>query len=122
MKTDCKASLTVRRYTDAIVAAAQNYDPEVDIELEYMEALSEDETCSADQAYIVTSLGIILVLPDFKKSSAVATIYNVAQEKYYRKEGFEEDWIDAHAKVFSRFRVFSKANAKLFGYYLTHKL
>ena len=122
MKINKKADADVKKYVKFIQALCEKLDSDVKLEVEFTDGINAAEDTSASMASITSEYGIVIVLPDFIKSNASAFVYNTAMESYYRKEGFEDDWIEKNAKVFSKPLPFSLEHALCLSHYLTHKL
>jgi len=117
-----KVDTAVKQYTKAIVNAAKEYKEDIDIDIDISEALNVDEDQSSTQALIKTELGVVIVLPDFKKMSAQATVVKLGIMKALKDEGFDEEFINTNGEIYGSLLIKSQKNAKVFGYYLTHKI
>jgi|CryBogDrversion2_4_1035264.scaffolds.fasta_scaffold79945_1 hypothetical protein len=117
-----KVDTAVKQYTKAIVNAAKEYKEDIDIDIDISEALNVDEDQSSTQALIKTELGVVIVLPDFKKMSAQATVVKLGIMKALKDEGFDEEFINTNGEIYGSLLTKSQKNAKVFGYYLTHKI
>jgi hypothetical protein len=122
LKFDEVTDTAVKTYVELIIAAAKNYKFEIEIDVDYNEATDRAGKKAANSANIVSELGVVIVLPDFKKKSARATTYNIGLSRAMLSEGYEEEYIDKEGKVFGALMPISQSNADIFGFFLTHKL
>ena len=122
LKFDEKTDTAVKTYVELIIAAAKNYKFEIDIDVNYTEAVDTTGKKAANSASIVSELGVVIVFPDFKKKTAWAATYKVGLARSMLSEGYEEDYIEREGKVYSSLLPISQSNADAFGYFLTHKL
>jgi hypothetical protein len=122
LKFDETTDTAVKTYVELIIAAAKNYKFEIDIDVDYTEAVDKAGKKAANSANIVSELGVVIVFPDFKKKSASATTYNIGLSRAMLSEGYKEEYIDKEGKVFGALMPVSQSNADIFGYFLTHKL
>ncbi len=83
---------------------------------------SSDQKKKARSIVIRTDFGAVLVLPDFKKKSASATILNLGVIRAMKQEGYTSEYIQENGKIYGDVRSFDKKNVQLFAYYLTHKI
>lgn len=81
-----------------------------------------DHTKKARLVLIRTGFGAVIVLPDFKKKSASATILNLGVIRAMKQEGYASEYIQENGKIYGDVRPFEKENIDLFAYYLTHKI
>jgi len=83
---------------------------------------SSDQKKKARSIVIRSDFGAVLVLPDFKKKSASATILNLGVIRAMKQEGYTSEYIQENGKIYGDVRPFDKKNVELFAYYLTHKI
>ena len=121
-KLDKVADTAVKTYTELIVAAAKNYKFEIDIDVDFTEAIDTTGKRAASSATIISELGVVIVFPNFKNKSAEATTYNIGLSRAMLSEGYEEEYIEKEGKVFGALMSASQSNADIFGFFLTHKL
>ena len=122
LKFDDTTDTAVKTYVELIIAAAKNYKFEIDIDVDYTEAVDSTGKKAANSATIVSELGVVIVFPNFKKKSASATTCNVGLSRAMLSEGYEEAYIEKEGKVFGALMPISQSNANIFGFFLTHKL
>jgi hypothetical protein len=122
IKPDDKAAEAVCHYAQEIVAAVKLSNFEVEVEVEYIEAVSADNKLSANSAYITTDLGVVVVFPNFKRKNAMAAILNAGLVRCMEREGYDDDYIEKNGKIYSKLLPCNKENVNMFGYYLTHKV
>lgn len=121
-KLDKVVDTAVKTYTELIVAAAKNYKFEIDIDVDFTEAIHTSGKKAASSATIVSELGVVIVFPNFKNKSAEATTYNVGLSQAMLSEGYEEEYIEKEGKVFGSLLPATQSSADILGYFLTHKL
>jgi len=81
----------------------------------------EDETRHARRIYVKTNLGCAVICPAFKKSQAIAIVLNLGLARAMSLEGFTDEYIDAHGKIFSDPLIHTPTNVEILSYYLTHR-
>jgi hypothetical protein len=123
MKFNEKTTKAVEGYAEAIVNAIKEHQFDFDVDLDYAEAYNEDNTQESRSAMITTSLGVVIVLPDFKKAaSAKACILKLGEMRRMEMEGFTEDFIEKNGQIYGTLMPYTVTNAEIFAYYLTHKI
>ena len=122
MRLNIKVDAAVQDYADSILKAAKDYKCDVDIDVVTNETSNTTGTEKANQILITSELGVVVVFPDFTKSSARATIFDMGELNRLQKEGFSDDFIEEKGHVYGALLKKTQKNAEMFGYYLTHKL
>jgi hypothetical protein len=122
MKRNAKISKVVKSYANDIVNNVKQSNSNISIELDYSVLTNTAQTESAQTAIIVTDLGIVVVRPDFKKKSAQATIFKVGEAERLKKEGFEQEWIERHGRIYGALMPYNEDNVIVLSYYLSHKI
>lgn len=122
MKFNEKTNKAVEQYAEAIIHAIKDYQYDFDYDLDYAEAYNETNTEEARSALITTSIGVVIVIPDFKKKSAKACVMNLGEMRRMQLEGFDEEFIEREGKIYGELIPFSEASAEVLAYYLTHKI
>ena len=122
MKSNEKVIKAVEQYTEAIVNAIKEYQYDFDYDLDYAEAFNDTNTEEARSALITTSIGVVVVVPDFKKKGAKACVLNLGEMRRMEMEGFTEEFINDHGKIYGKLMPYTESNAEVFAYYLTHKI
>jgi len=112
----------VKDYAADIIVGIKEYDADADIDINFYEAADKTQTESAHEAIITTSIGMVIVFPDFRNKSAQASIVNVGELKRLVAEGFDEDFIENKGMVYQSLLEYKEKHVKMFAYYLTHKL
>ena len=122
MKFNEKVTKAVEVYTETIVNSIKEQSFETEVDIDYAEAFNETNTEESRSAIVTTMLGAVVVLPDFKKKSACATVINLGEMRRMQMEGFEEEFIEKEGKIYGKLLPFTESNAEVFAYYLTHKI
>ena len=122
LKFDEKTDTAVKTYVELIIAAAKNYKFEIDIDVDYTEAVDKAGKKAANSANIVSELGVVIVFPDFKKKTATAAPYNVGLARAMEMEGYTEEYIESEGRVFGALLPITQTNAEVLAYFLTHKI
>lgn len=122
MKTNEKVIKAVEQYAEAIVNAIKEYQFNFDYDLDFAEAYNDTNTEEARSALITTSIGVVVVIPDFKKKTAKACVLNLGEMRRMQLEGFDEKFIESEGKIYGDLLSFTATNAEIFAYYLTHKI
>ena len=122
MKSNEKVIKAVEKYAETIISAIKEYKFDFDYDLDYAEAYNEDHTVEARSALITTMIGVVVVIPDFKKNSAKACVLNLGEMHRMKLEGFDEDFIEREGKIYGDLLSFTATNAEVLAYYLTHKI
>ena len=118
-----KTQLAVESYVTSIVAVASSFGVLKDsADVDYTPCINKEQTVQADSATITSEFGIVIVFPDFIRKSAGAAILKVGVINSMQQEGFDEEFIENEGEIYGDLLPFTKENAELFGYYLTHKL
>jgi hypothetical protein len=122
IKLNSEVDTSVKVYTNSVIMWAKQFDPDIDYRAieETVNNVDEDE-CAA-KITIGTTIGAVVVFPDFARNSAKATIVNIGRIKNLEKEGFELDHIMNNEPVYGMLLDFSESNCKLLGYYLSNKI
>jgi hypothetical protein len=122
MKRNAKVSKAVKSYANDIVNNIKQSNSNISIELDFSVLTNTNQTESAETAIIVTDIGIVVVRPDFKKKSAQAAIFKVGEAERLKKEGFEQEWIEKHGRVYGMLMPYNEDNVTVLSYYLSHKI
>lgn len=122
MKFNEKVTKAVEVYTEAIVNAIKEQSFDMEVDIDYAEAFNESNTEETRSALITTSLGVVIVFPNFKGKHAMACILNLGEMRRMQLEGFSEDFIEEKGKIYGKTVPYSEANVEMFAYYLTHKI
>ena len=122
MKFDEKVTKAVEAYAEAIIAAVKEHKFDIDIDLDYAQAFNEDNTVETRSALISTPIGTVVVFPNFKGKTAKAAIVNLGEMRRMEMEGFTEQFINDHGKIYGKLIPHTESNAEVFAYYLTHKI
>lgn len=122
MKSNEKIIKAVEQYAEAIVSAIKEQKYDFDYDLDYAEAYNESNTEEARSALITTAIGVVVVIPDFKKKGARACVLKLGEMRRLELEGFDEEFIEREGKIYGDLLPFSSSNAEVLAYYLTHKL
>jgi hypothetical protein len=122
MKRNAKVSKAVKSYANDIVNNIKQSNSNISIELDFSVLTNTNQTESAETAIIVTDIGIVVVRPDFKKKSAQAAIFKVGEAERLKREGFEQEWIEKHGRVYSMLMPYNEDNVTVLSYYLSHKI
>jgi len=122
MKLNLAVENAVKKYANDIIDAIKQEKYNVEVDLDFSPAANLNETEEASSAIIASDLGIVVVFPDFKKSSARAAVFKVGEAKRLEKEGFDKDWIEEHGEVYGALLPYNEKNVNILGYYLTHKI
>lgn len=122
MKSNEKVIKAVEQYAEAIVNAIKEYQYDFDYDLDYAEAYNDTNTEEARSALITTSIGVVVVIPDFKKKAAKACVLNLGEMRRMQLEGFDEEFIENEGKIYGDLLSFTATNAEVLAYYLTHKI
>ena len=112
----------VESYVNDIIEEIKQQSFEMEVDLDFAEATSTDNTQSAKSALITTPIGAVVVIPDFAKNKAQACILRLGEIKCMEAEGFDEEFIEKNGKIYSKPLVKNKKNVHTLAYYLTHKL
>lgn len=122
MKSNEKVIKAVESYAETIINAIKEQQFECDYDLDYAEAFNDTNTEEARSALITTSIGVVIVVPDFKKKTAQACTLNLGEMRRMQLEGFDEQFIEREGKIYGQLLPFTVTNAEVLAYYLTHKL
>jgi len=122
IKLNSEVDTSVKVYTNSIIMWMKQFDP--DIEYQAMEETvnNVDENKYATKITIASTIGAVVVFPDFTRNSSKAAIVNIGRMKNLEKEGFELDHIINKEPVYGMLLDFSESNCKLLGYYLSNKI
>ena len=113
----------VKAYVADILAAASSFETyQGEFDIGYRECLSSNEAVQANSATITSELGVVIVFPDFRRKSAKAAILSVGVVNAMKKEGFDEEYIEAEGNIYGHLLTNSTETAEMFGYYLTHRV
>ena len=113
----------VKEYALKIIEKAQDYtDYSGEIDVDFNNCSSADGKYNTIQATITSEIGVIVVLPQFFKRSAVACIINLGLINALQMEGFDEEYIEKSGKIYGVLKPPTTNNIKKFAYYLTHKI
>jgi hypothetical protein len=122
MKSNEKVTKAVETYVETIVRYIKEYSYTTEVDVDYAEAFNEDNTQESRSAIVTTKLGAVVVMPNFKKKFACATVVNLGTIRQMEMEGFDEEFIEKEGKIYGEILPFSETNAEVFAYYLTHKI
>ena len=122
MKFDEKVTKAVEVYAEAIIAAVKEQKFDTEVDLDYAQAFNEDNTVETRSALISTPIGTVIVFPNFKGKAAKAAIVNIGEMRRMEMEGFTEQFINDHGKIYGKLMPYTETNAEIFAYYLTHKI
>ena len=121
-KTDNRTNLRVLEFVEDIIQSVKLHNDNMELAVDYDIALNSTSTLSAAKARIESKLGAIMVFPNFKNRSSSAYIMNRGIISRMLREGFTEEFVRTNGEIYSDQFEFTKKNAKLLGYYLTHKI
>ena len=121
---DKAADEGAKRYAEAIRDEIYELDGSQigKVSFDHEMVANTDHKKKARSVLIRTELGAVIVLPDFKKKSASATILNLGVIRAMKQEGYTSEYIQENGKIYGDVKAFDKKNIQLFAYYLTHKV
>lgn len=122
MKSNEKVIKAVEQYAETIINAIKEYRFDFEYDLDYAEAYNDSNTEQARSALITTAIGVVIVVPDFKKKAAKACVLNLGEMHRMKLEGFDEEFIEREGKIYGDLLSFTESNAEVLAYYLTHKI
>lgn len=122
MNPNEKIISAVENYANEIIKSIKEYNATMEVDLDFTEATNVEETESARSALITTPIGVVVVIPDFKKNGASACILNLGEMNRMHAEGFDEAFIEKEGRIYGKPMTCNKNNIEVLGYYLTHKL
>jgi hypothetical protein len=119
---DEETDTAVLDMVSAIVHEAKILKPSVEVDVNLDMCLDSSEQYTANQACLISDLGTIAVFPCFRNKMAYAYIVNKGIIHNMQSEGFDDEFIQTHGKIYSDPIAFSKDTVHLLGYYLTQKI
>lgn len=122
IKHNEKVTKAVELYTEAIVAAVKEHKFDMEVDVDYAQAFNEDNTEETRSALITTPIGTVVVFPNFKGKAAKAAVVLLGEMRRMEMEGFTEEFINDHGKIYGKLMPHTESNAEVFAYYLTHKI
>lgn len=122
MKSNEKVIKAVEQYAETIINAIKEYRYDFEYDLDYAEAFNDTNTEQARSALITTAIGVVVVVPDFKKKGAKACVLNLGEMHRMTLEGFDEEFIEREGKIYGDLLSYTESNAEVLAYYLTHKI
>jgi len=108
MKHNEKVTKAVETYVETIVRCIKEYSYTAEVDVDYAEAFNEDNTQESRSAIVTTKLGAVVVMPNFKKKSASATVVNLGTIRQMEMEGFDEEFIEKRVRSMERFYLIQK--------------
>lgn len=113
----------VKAYVADIIAAATSFeDYSGELDVGYHSCFNTAKTRHASTATITSELGVVVVMPDFRRRSARAAVLNLGVINAMQKEGFDEEYIERKGDIYGNLLAKSTQAAEMFGYYLTHRV
>jgi hypothetical protein len=109
----------VNQYAEAIVAGIKALNSSIEIDVEYNEAMGNDETCRASIVDIQTEFGFVTIFPDFAQQSSKAALLNRGLIGAMELEGFDDDTIN-DSPVYGTLTAFTPENVDVFVLVLTN--
>jgi len=100
MKSNEKVTKAVETYVETIVRYIKEYSYTTEVDVDYAEAFNEDNTQESRSAIVTTKLGAVVVMPNFKKKFACATVVNLGTIRQMEMEGFDEEFIEKEGKIY----------------------
>jgi glucosamine 6-phosphate synthetase-like amidotransferase/phosphosugar isomerase protein len=122
MKINETVNNAVEKYVDSIVSELKDINYGLEVDVDYEPCLSTDNNQKSISAKISTEFGIIVVLPNFNKLSAIATVLKLGEINRLHSEGFSDEFIETEGKIYGEFLNYSKKNVAILSYYLSHKI
>lgn len=120
--TDLQTNACVLEYAHDIIHATKLQDKDMEVSIDFDLAVNSTSTLSAAKARIESSLGAIMIFPNFRNRSATAYILNRGVISRMLREGFSEEFVQRNGNIYSDEFKFTQKNVNLLGYYLTHKI
>jgi hypothetical protein len=119
LPTNEKVDTAVKQYANAIIAGIRVLDPLLEMDIDYSEAMNDNETYKATICDIQTEFGFVTIFPDFAEESSKAALLNRGMIGAMELEGFDDDAIN-NSPVYGTLTNFSPENVDVFVLVLTN--